>query len=663
MRRELKNRKFPVGQSVKVLAGLAVGFGLIVFFSNPVAAQTEPDREVRPELAGPLKDCLISQFGAKVFEEISTETRAPTDSEIKQGEACFKKHGPVVSQSKGRPPKIAEAIRKCLISTLGAEFESLDRAITPEENRELNEKCFKDKGKTDRPSFSLELKNCLVQAVGRESFDLISTGARGPTRAEANLSRDCFERFGGLANPSRDRGPSLRTDIPNIPPEVDRCITGILGVERIAEFQGRPTPEQEKAIQASCFKDFKPLVASPTRPNLSSELKNCLVERIGQAAFDEISIGAKEPTQAQAEKGRACFEKFGGPSGDQATGEKSRPPGNLPPEIKACVQSVLGASFEDLNRRPTRSEEERLGAECFKDFEPVARSNLRQPNIELSDCLRKNLGGQTFETLKKGGAVAEGTEEKAKKCFEQFGGPLGAGIGQSSGPAGDLPKPSPEVEVCVERLLGAKLKDFKRQPNEEEKSKLNELCFKNRGPRPEAFESTKDQLVESETCLKGVLDSSLNRPIGKEDRRKLDQGCRIAPPPSGRGDDRQPSPGPGSPSQIGDCADQPEGLSPENSGSLFNDNRRKVNDRCKKFENQGPQNQPKDNRASPDRQPVNQDRRPALSGGVQAQPADKDRVEECGKKVLGSRFEAVKRGEQPKPEEIVSLNECFNQQP
>jgi hypothetical protein len=221
---------------------------------------------------------------------------------------------------------------------------------------------------------------------------------------------------------------------------------------------------------------------------MDEETAKCLVEQVGEEAFNEISRGVRPPTDDEIVKGNICFGGKGpGPLPDQQT--------------MKCLAEKLGEErFNALMRGGAPSPDDMLKAqECFVAGMPGGPPDVGMPegprvrpgarrgpggspqmDPTVTACIREAIGDEKFGKLMAGGRPAVEDEILMGGCF---GGPPPGEVGVEGGEE-HTGGHDPQVELCVLDAVGPERHNALMrgsQPKPEEMLKLGQ-CFGDGAP-------------------------------------------------------------------------------------------------------------------------------------------------------------------------------------
>ncbi len=210
------------------------------------------------------------------------------------------------------------------------------------------------------------------------------------------------------------------------------------------------------------------LGSAQAQEKLPTEIKNCLIEKLGESAFNEIISGSRAPTDEEKEKGAPCFEK--------KPLIKKKPTVNLPSTVRECIKQILGKYPEEITEEPSEELKAKIDSQCFASQEKHkgVPSVIKFPR-ETMECIKNLLGADKFERLLEG-KYEPTYDEKAKigpACFNMPPPPSEEEIKQLS----------TEERQCIERILGHPINSFAGgPPTKEQMRRIGEECFGGRGP-------------------------------------------------------------------------------------------------------------------------------------------------------------------------------------
>lgn len=259
-------------------------------------------------------ECLIDAVGEERFHAIESGQSEPTPEDMALAQHCFETYsGPVPlpppNASLPDPVGISPELTACLIGIFGEErFQAISTGQsepTPEEMG-LGGQCFQGtQAPGAPPEIGLDpwLEACLVEAVGSERFDAISSGRSQPTAVEEQLGISCFAKL------DHDRPTVISSPDHAIGTEVIQCLKLAMGEERftaIAEGLANPTlADRDKAEK--CFGSTPAPFSPPPQLVLDESLIDCLINAVGEERYQAISLGESQPTPEEREEGAACF--------------------------------------------------------------------------------------------------------------------------------------------------------------------------------------------------------------------------------------------------------------------------------------------------------------------------------------------------------------------
>ncbi len=401
------------------------------------------------------------------------------------------------------------------------------------------------------PEFSAELTTCLKNKLG-SAYAEIASHDREPTEDELEKGEPCFEQFGPKQDPAQVKPANL-----NFAPGTEKCLKEKLGENFKAEFAGQKTKEQAKAFRAKTKDCFGRNVAGNGPPELPAEVKSCIVGAVGESAAAEMFKGKPpEPGSELFKKieGAKCFKNFGPPPGHD------RP--ELPAEKKACVEKIMGQSFDEMRNEPTEEQKQQIGKECFGGGPGGPGGPGGQMPAEVQSCLNDAFGDR-LEDLKKGPEfLTDEQKQKAEGCFSKHGFRPGGPDGPGGGPGG--PELSEDKRKCVEEVLGG---DFKsKEPTEEQKREMGQKCFGGGGPGgpggPPGGPGG-NLPPEKQACVEKIMGTAGGAP-SEEQKQQIGKECFGGGGPGGPGEPSGPPPGDqgGQGGPKNECADRITGGQP-----------------------------------------------------------------------------------------------------
>lgn len=283
----------------------------------------------------------------------------------------------------------------------------------------------------------------------------------------------------------------LRQGLEYAPPEVHACLKSVLGPNIIEDIQSgnlTPGPAIGERVR-ECFEkhgaSHRPADAFGDAP---PEVLECVIDKIGDDAFEKIKSGEVLPTPDMGDAFRICFEKlrfdeggfFGPPPGEGGFG--GPPPDELfkflrsaPPDVQSCLKGKLGDRLERLKEGDISalgSDLEHLIRGCFEDFRPPSqefdeeRGEFRYviegggfiENVppEVKKCIARKAGSNFLERVASGEVPRYEIEPLMRECFGELQGGFGPG---------GFPPPSDEERFSPPDLGGIGLPDMQNLPS------------------------------------------------------------------------------------------------------------------------------------------------------------------------------------------------------
>ena len=276
----------------------------------PPDTEHPPDEYFPPEVI----ECLIDAVGQERFDAIESGQSEPTPEDMALAQHCFETYSarvPLPPPDASSPEHVGMSpeLTDCFIGIFGAErFQAISTGQsepTPEEMR-LGGQCFQGGQPAGAPAdIGLDpwLEACLLEAVGSERFNAISSGQSQPTAVEEQLGISCFAKFG------HEQATVVSSPDYAIETEVLQCLKLALGEERfIAISEGSASPtlaERDKAEK--CFGSTPAPFSPPPQLVLDESFIDCLINAVGEERYQAISLGESQPTPEEREEGAACF--------------------------------------------------------------------------------------------------------------------------------------------------------------------------------------------------------------------------------------------------------------------------------------------------------------------------------------------------------------------
>lgn len=211
--------------------------------------------------------------------------------------------------------------------------------------------------------------------------------------------------------------------------------------------------------------------------HMPQEAKNCFVSKLGEAIFNEIITGQREPTAEEKQKAAACFQNM----------FKENKKIAVKGDVKACIKKNAGKNLEEIGEL-TDEQRTKINS-CFVDAKTGA---ISFPN-ETRKCMISIVGETRANAIMENGEpTAEEKMAIGPKCF-------GVKPPKDAG----MDKVSPEQQSCIQGITGKKM----AQPTEEQKKEIGQKCFGGE-MRDKAKEKMSTMNSEDKTCFTNVLGKS-----------------------------------------------------------------------------------------------------------------------------------------------------------
>ncbi|MDP3947630.1 MAG: hypothetical protein Q8Q41_03000 [bacterium] len=287
-----------------------------------------------------------------------------------------------------------------------------------------------------------EVAACLKSTLGPDVIANIQAGNLVPGPEIGERVKSCFEKFGRRGDP--------REAFQKAPPEIVSCLKEKLGAEfdKVQSGTEPPTPEQGDAMRV-CFQaariqsgEFGKREDGPRGEGMRGgphgefqdflrgappEIAACMQSKLG-GDFEKFKSGESEPGREVGEKIKGCFKEFK-PRQEQfeegREGERRRMGETMPPAVRQCLQSKLGADFEKFlsgQTPPTENFRAQVQA-CSSSERPQDRPERQEQNTPrfppaVLECLREAVSGEEVQKFLGGSQPSPAIQAHLNRCFE-----------------------------------------------------------------------------------------------------------------------------------------------------------------------------------------------------------------------------------------------------
>lgn len=320
-----------------------------------------------------VKDCLKSELGPNIIEEIQSGKLVPGPEIGDKARSCFEKAGGSHDPRevlKNAPPEVLTCLKEKSIDV--------------------------EKLKSGKTEFTPEMGDAF--RICFESMKFM--GPNGPMMGGEGGPN------GRQDGPTGGPPPNFSEFLRSAPSEVSQCFQNSLGgdFEKLKSGEAQPTPELGEKIK-TCFEQFRPQdprMMGPSGPGgpgglmmngIPKETEDCVKSALGEDNFSKFQKGELHD-QTAMEKVRSCMGSFG----TQNMGAPF-PPGQMGPGENRRGMMPSGGQFGSGNQGAGPS------------F-PVA----------VSECLKKQLSESQISDLMRGSKPSGDIEQVIGKCFSENGG-------------------------------------------------------------------------------------------------------------------------------------------------------------------------------------------------------------------------------------------------
>lgn len=313
-----------------------------------------------------------------------------------------------------------------------------------------------------------------------------------------------------------------------------------------------------------------PLALAAPPATLSPELVSCLQTQVGASVIDEISSGARQPTEAEANQSETCFKQYGSPIAKDKPEIRDQMP-QFSTGTASCLKKTLGEDYQkQLSNVSSETEGSVLRQKAGVCFDKDANQS-RDGKIPdaVKSCIIKAVGQAQFDVMLKGDKPQAGSDLFKKLegagCFKQ--------LKHEGAPLKDLPD---DKRKCIEGIMGSAA----AEPTEAQRQEVGKKCFAGQGEGNHT--SDHPQLPDDvKKCLEGAVGQAFQSKSPDsltDDERALAGACF-------KQNDFKPEGGPRGEApkmdkSVKDCIKSVTGHAVEERFEINDDTKNTVNQQC-----------------------------------------------------------------------------------
>lgn len=216
------------------------------------------------------------------FASLNSATISCIESRLTSSELEFMRYStPQTSEEEEELEKLKEKVLIC--------FQTYQEAVS------INEASGK------LTTLSDEVKSCIIQAIGKEAFDEVSSGKREATKEEKIKGEACLQM-------DYETKVVYKTDEEELEPGSGSCLLLALGKERYSAIEagGQPTLEERKKSERCFGAGIHPLQKKPIY-QLSENIEKCLKENLSEEKYNQLKTGRFTPSYNEKISSNVCF--------------------------------------------------------------------------------------------------------------------------------------------------------------------------------------------------------------------------------------------------------------------------------------------------------------------------------------------------------------------
>jgi hypothetical protein len=152
----------------------------------------------------------------------------------------------------------------------------------------------------------MENESCLKEYIGEKAYQEIYSGVRVPSYPEKFAFQKCYENKSILTSEYLTKNKAISE-------ETSSCLKSVLGLKLFESVKlGQDNvPYELKQEVDKCFgAKVRPFASSVSEYKAPDEILSCLEKAIGSDAYKSIKSGLRQPTDAEREKGKTCFNQL-----------------------------------------------------------------------------------------------------------------------------------------------------------------------------------------------------------------------------------------------------------------------------------------------------------------------------------------------------------------
>ena len=249
----------------------------------------------------------------------------------------------------------------------------------------------------------------------------------------------------------------LKEGLDKMPKEMKECITNSLGEDTFSQIKAgtlTPGPAIGNKIK-SCVEEFKPKLTGMMNKAFdvaSPESLKCLSDKIGEKRFSEIK-GGDVPTAVEGDVIKKCFEAQRSEGLKKAREGLNK----MPKEMRACVESKLGSDviskIEAGDENALGPESVAVFQSCvaagMADVKKKVSEGISKIPDFAKDCVKGKLGNNFEEDLASGKISPEKIQGVITACMKDVVGTKYRGEGgyPGSGGQGSIPNIPKDMNI------------------------------------------------------------------------------------------------------------------------------------------------------------------------------------------------------------------------
>lgn len=374
------------------LVSLFVPFAMIVvaFFIVNQIDVSRADDALFSHQDEKTRECVKNALGTDVYNQLTSWEQITADMKVKMGQqGCF---GQPATES---APPTTESDRQSTDQDESAKRSQSDHFAKMAEGE----------------------RKCLTETLGEVRFKELEQGAVfTETDKNAMANSGCFGRSTTVGD--NQIVPVKTNPFDDMHPSMLECLKGAFGESRFEELKngaGFTEEDKQKVESAGCFKREQKYEGEGKPEGVNPEVEECVKGKLGEDRMKELRAKGEPPTPGEMEQLEGCFSQHKGSKPNPVYAREG-----VPTEVDKCLRLALGDRYEDIKRglAPVTGEDRQAGYKCMgKADDPIAPPPEMAMPDSIKQCLAAAVGQQRFDAIAGGAEPTDEEKSKGETCF------------------------------------------------------------------------------------------------------------------------------------------------------------------------------------------------------------------------------------------------------